>query len=419
MPWSSDHHRQSAEEAIARGIMKGDPDVLAEVPEPTQSAEHQARVNSLTLLNFLAGTEQVVPDEYQWRPEGEQPPEPPPEPPEPEPDPEGPNPENYDNVVIVPAGVHRRFGLQVQANTLYLGDGAILDGENAVNYAFYGTAQNVGIQGFEIRNYTNPDQRGAIDTTGAQFWFVYGCNIHDNRGAGVALDGDFHIVRANHIHHQGQIGIKIRDGVGSRVEDNRFIDNNQRRVNWGWEGGGSKFARNRNLTIARNFWTEDFGPGCWVDIDNHDVTIVGNTSENCHAAGIFYEINGPAVIKDNVIRNCGHGRTGWVWGAGLEIATSYGVHVEGNVVEDCRNGIVATYQPRGGSRDMEDITVVGNTVRNSGVTGATDNQNWGPGNQRYQTIDFAHNQYEGGSFAWANGRGDVGWWRGIHPEDAV
>ena len=60
MSWTIEDHRASAQEAIDRGLMQGDINVLAEVPEPLQSAQHQARVMSLSTLNATAGPAAVL-----------------------------------------------------------------------------------------------------------------------------------------------------------------------------------------------------------------------------------------------------------------------------------------------------------------------------------------------------------------------
>ena len=51
MPWTIPAHEASAVEAIDRGLMEGDLDVLADVPEPSQSAEHQGRTVGLNVDN--------------------------------------------------------------------------------------------------------------------------------------------------------------------------------------------------------------------------------------------------------------------------------------------------------------------------------------------------------------------------------
>ena len=64
MPWTIDHHRLSAQEALARGLISGSINDLADVPEPQQSSEHQARVAALSILNEIGGVNAVV--EYMW-----------------------------------------------------------------------------------------------------------------------------------------------------------------------------------------------------------------------------------------------------------------------------------------------------------------------------------------------------------------
>jgi len=78
MPWTIPDHEASAIEAIQRGVISGNPDHLANVPEPLQSAQHQARVAALSILNELGGPTSVV--EFPWTP-GWPPSTPPVEPP--------------------------------------------------------------------------------------------------------------------------------------------------------------------------------------------------------------------------------------------------------------------------------------------------------------------------------------------------
>jgi len=129
--------------------------------------------------------------------------------------------------VVIPSGVHSGYTAEAVAGATYWGEpGAVLDGNGDTTHAFFGTSDGVTVLNLEIRNYMNPVQRGAVDTTGAAGWLVERCDIHHNLGAGVALDGDRHTIRGNRIHHQHQIGIKVRDGDGSVVEGNEISFNN-------------------------------------------------------------------------------------------------------------------------------------------------------------------------------------------------
>jgi len=60
MPFTIPDHEASAREAIQRGVITARLEHLAQVPEPQQSSEHQARVSALSILNELAGPTSVI-----------------------------------------------------------------------------------------------------------------------------------------------------------------------------------------------------------------------------------------------------------------------------------------------------------------------------------------------------------------------
>ena len=93
MPWTVDDHRASAQEALDRKVISGKLSDMANVPEPQQSSEHQARVSALSVLNRAAGSDAVI--AVAWSPWAYQdtveppPVEPPVEPPPPPPPSDG------------------------------------------------------------------------------------------------------------------------------------------------------------------------------------------------------------------------------------------------------------------------------------------------------------------------------------------
>ena len=56
----------------------------------------------------------------------------------------------------------------------------------------------------------------------------------------------------------------------------------------------------------RNNWVHHNGNGIWYDGDNTGSLIEGNVVEDNAEQGIFYEISGQGVIRNNVIRRSGH-----------------------------------------------------------------------------------------------------------------
>jgi len=64
MSWSIDDHKASAQEALDRGLISGNIDHLADVPEPQQASEHQARVATLQVLNAAVGSDATITDAW-------------------------------------------------------------------------------------------------------------------------------------------------------------------------------------------------------------------------------------------------------------------------------------------------------------------------------------------------------------------
>ena len=60
MPWTIPDHEKSAIDALNLGVISGDLSVLADVPEPFQSNQHQARVSALSVLYELGGPDATI-----------------------------------------------------------------------------------------------------------------------------------------------------------------------------------------------------------------------------------------------------------------------------------------------------------------------------------------------------------------------
>lgn len=326
--------------------------------------------------------------------------------------------------MLIQSGIHLNYSQKVVSGTRYVCEPqAILDGGGSTAYAFYGAADNVTIEGCEIRNYNNKHQFGAINQRGTpgNDWLILNNDIHHNNGAGIAAAGDRIVIRGNHVHHQDQIGLKYVTGSDGLIEGNEVNNNNRNgSVNWGWEAGGSKFAQTTGLVTRNNYFHDNHGPGIWYDIANHGGLIEGNTVEDNYAPGIFYEISDTGLIRDNNVKRngFGSGTCSWLWGAGILVATSSDTIVEDNLLEDNCNGIAITFQDRtayGVPYYALDNTFRNNTVLNSGHSGAVRDN----GDDRV----FDRNTFEGNTyvdqdtFAWNNSWGNLTWWRGFHPND--
>jgi hypothetical protein len=285
----------------------------------------------------------------------------------------------------------------------------------SARHAFFGEAEGVTIQGLVIEKYANPAQSGAVQGGGHQpgkgstDWVVKGNEIRFNHGVGIRLGDGMRVLR-NHIHHNGQLGI---GGIGDDVlvEGNEIAFNNTAGYEWGWEAGGTKFVKTRNLVVRSNYVHHNDGPGLWTDIDNLESRYQQNLVTRNSAAGIFHEISYQAVIEGNTVSRNGLGQgSEWLWGAGIQIADSSGVEVRDNLVVGNANGIVGIQQDRGegshGPYLLRDLWVHDNrVVMLEGMSGIGDGRGkievfteWGN--------RFEDNQYflggEGPHFAWLN-----------------
>lgn len=339
-------------------------------------------------------------------------------------------------VIVLQTGVHPLFAVQPRRGQFFLAEpGAVLDGGGVLDHAFYAirdghpTPDDVVISGaspsarLEIRHYVGRLQTGAVhphvDTRPelgmGRNWTVQWCDIHSNRASGIRT-ADGMTIRGNVVHHNGQLGIGgTGDGVrvvGNEVAYNRTRDD----VDPTWEGGGVKLVGTVGALVEGNVVYANRGSGLWTDIDAVGTVVVGNRVYGNDLAGIFDEISYGAEIRDNVVTGNGLVDSGWYWNAGIQLAASRNVVVSGNQLSGNRQGIVLIQQQRGagsqGVYALDRIRIEGNTVTDSGVTGAVRDTNaFDPFSA---DIVFQGNGYYGssaGNFIWNDTTVDTGAWQ--------
>lgn len=267
---------------------------------------------------------------------------------------------------------------------------------SATRFGIAGTALDVVVKGLVFERYANRAQVGVIDMAeGARRWAVSDCVVRQSHAVG-AVVRDESTIRGCRLVDNGQQGLG-GSGVGLLAEDNLLSGNNRAGFDPGWSAGGAKFAFAVRLQVLRNTVLDNGGPGLWCDIDCDDVLYEGNQVEGNTDAGIFHEISRSAEIRDNTVIGNGTDSPGWVFGAGIQVAGSSDVTVTGNVVEGNHHGIIGLEQRRGsgahGPWVLERLTVLGNTVRNSGQTGIA--QDYGNVAVYERGHRFDENRYEG------------------------
>jgi hypothetical protein len=181
----------------------------------------------------------------------------------------------------------------------------------------------------------------------------------------------------NKLLRNGELGV---GGMGSNevVDGNEIAFNNYAGYDYRWEGGGAKFALNKNIVVRNNYSHDNDGPGLWTDIESENALYEHNHTKSNREAGILHEISYHAVIRYNNIEDEGvndfHKSGPW-WGAGIIVAAASNVEIYGNTVTNCLNGIVGLQAERGHSTTgmpflLQDLNVHDNVITQSQGTAA-------------------------------------------------
>jgi parallel beta-helix repeat protein len=240
------------------------------------------------------------------------------------------------------AGTYSGQTLKPRNGDVFMGQpGAVLNGENRVEYAFRSGANNLTIRGLVIENYANPAESGAIAGYGTG-WKIIGNEIRYNAGAGIALTDGYQVI-GNNIHHNRQIGI-VGGGSNVLIEGNEIAHNNYRNdYDMSWEAGGTKFLVTRGLIVRGNYVHSNQGHGLWTDYDNVGTLYENNVVINNAGSGIMHEISYDAVIRNNRVE----GNAFPFSSGGIKVASSSNVEIYGNSLSGNDGGIYLSQSDRG------------------------------------------------------------------------
>lgn len=261
------------------------------------------------------------------------------------------------------AGTYTQQTVVPKSGDRFLGEpGVVMDGQGVTAMAFYAWnnaawVNDVTLKNIEIKNYNPPAQRGAVtfaadDTLNlAQRWILDSLNIHNNANAGIWGGAHAQILRTQS-HHNGTLGVSAK-GRGTLVDGSSFtFNNNGCPNNPGFESGGSKFVETDSLVVRNSTFSDNCGPGLWLDILNQHSDLYGNTVERNYREGIVIEVGLPGHhIHNNTVVGNGipvdpYRGNGWGWDAGIGIHETPNVEVDANTVTDNFNGIVIVQQCR-------------------------------------------------------------------------
>lgn len=301
---------------------------------------------------------------------------------------------------LLKTGTHVQQQVIPKTGNYFRGEaGTVLDGQNTTPFAFKGYTgsawvNNVTISNVGIINYAPPSQNGAIwggdDVANATSgWVLDALEVSYCSYYGIRIGNSMQVLQSS-VHHNGTLGIGgigtnvIVDGL-SATYNNYLLANDP-----GFEAGGSKFVRTDGLIVRNSTFSNNGGPGLWLDINNINYTLATNTVLDNVREGILTEISYAGVIRNNTVRRNGNTtdpyRTqNWLWDAGIGVHASSDVEIYGNTVTDNFNGIVAIQQARGAAYGdpaeaygpyvvqnlyVHDNTIKQNTAMAAGLTNA-------------------------------------------------
>jgi parallel beta-helix repeat protein len=290
-----------------------------------------------------------------------------------------------------------------KTNAVYLADDpAGKDVElSRTQTAIEAAAPDVTITGLTIEHFASKPQGGALQV--GPGWKVSANEVRWNHAVGImVIDGDRAVVSGNTVADNGQLGIGQYSSEGVKLTGNLVTRNNTDGF-WiaDWESGGIKSTRSSG-EVSGNDIVANRGIGMWSDIAEFDRRITGNRIRDNAADGIRYEISYQATIEKNVVEGNGFG-TGRgsgpsLWdGGGINVNTSSGVTVAGNLIKGNRNGIAIQSRTRGdgprGKYVLKDIVIEANQVvmdAQTASTGVVENKDSPAGDG---AIRFSRNSY--------------------------
>jgi parallel beta-helix repeat protein len=265
-------------------------------------------------------------------------------------------------------GRHVHVAVIPKSGNQFIGDpGAIMDGQNNMDFAFSGGAANVVLDNLEITGYLGGSAHiGAIQGYDATGWVLNNLNVHDNAYLGANLRGSFTVTGGSY-HHNGQYGLAVTQALNSVIDGAELSYNNLAGVADPLrDAGGIKVSNSNGMTIRNVNSHHNNGPGIWYDINNQSSVLENNTVHDNNYAGIFYEISYSGIIRGNTVSHNGTADSNYT-GAGILVSASPDVQVVGNtVVASTSHGIIALQEDRGsgifGLYQTRNLSVHDNTV---------------------------------------------------------
>ncbi|MDZ4699459.1 MAG: right-handed parallel beta-helix repeat-containing protein [Rhodothermales bacterium] len=149
-----------------------------------------------------------------------------------------------------------------------------------------------------FRHTANDGLTGAL-CVGSQGSLVENVTAEWNNGAGIFMRGDDHIARGVYAFSNGMSGVRGEycDRCLLEYAESRY--NNWKGYKPFWESGGGKWLYTTNSTFRHLNFSDNEGPGLWLDTENYGNTIERSVFDNNYGVNVFLEL----LTNDTIVRN--------------------------------------------------------------------------------------------------------------------
>ena len=152
--------------------------------------------------------------------------------------------------------------------------------------------------GLTFRHSANDGQLGAV-CAGSEGSILEAITVEWTNGSGFLISGKNHIVRGVSALNNGMSGIRGSYCDNCLIEHAASKFNNWKGYKMLWESGGGKWLYTTNSTFRHLDFSDNEGPGLWLDMDNFDNVIEQSRFDHNRGANLFLEW----TTNDNIVRN--------------------------------------------------------------------------------------------------------------------
>ena len=155
--------------------------------------------------------------------------------------------------------------------------------------------------GITFRHTANDGQMGAV-CAGSEGSILENITAEWTNGSGFLISGKNHVVRGVRALNNGMSGVRGEYCDNCVVENSVSKFNNWKGYLPMWESGGGKWLYTTNSTFRKLDFSDNEGPGLWLDMDNFDNIVEQNRFDNNLAANLFLEwTTDRTLVRNNVM----------------------------------------------------------------------------------------------------------------------